>query len=121
MPLTTAADLHEHVRDTAPFLPDRTQFEAMIAQFFVQPHTVVFGSETAAQAEGRFVRAVTATLARYPEDALGIVAHGTVIALLVARFNSIDGFMLWQRLGLPSFAVLALPDFDLLDVVEQVA
>jgi hypothetical protein len=33
---------------------------------------------------------------------------------------NIDPFSFWQRLGLTSFAVLSLPSFDIVEIVEKV-
>ena len=40
--------------------------------------------------------------------------------LILVRHSLVEvaPFALWRRLGLPSFAVLTLPGFDLLTVVE---
>jgi hypothetical protein len=47
---------------------------------------------------------------RTVERSLVVVAHGTVISLLVAARNQIDGFEFWRRLGFTSFAVLDCRD-----------
>ncbi len=49
-----------------------------------------------------------------------MVAHGTVITLLIARHNRVEPYQCWRRLGLPSFAVLSMPDMILLDTVVRV-
>jgi broad specificity phosphatase PhoE len=59
-------------------------------------------------------------LQRHPQDDLAVVAHGTVITLFVAQTNSIDPFKFWQRLGLPSYVVLLLPDLSIIRVTEQI-
>jgi hypothetical protein len=43
-----------------------------------------------------------------------------VIALFVAQHTRLPALPLWQRLGLPSFVVLTLPEFGLVEVVEDV-
>jgi broad specificity phosphatase PhoE len=85
-------------------------FEAAIARFFTEPHALVFGEETAAAAGARFATAVERILAADPDATHLIVAHGTVIALEVARRAGVAPFPLWQRLGLPSAIVLDLYD-----------
>ncbi len=50
------------------------------------------------------------------EDVVVIVAHGTVISLLVALHNDIDAHEIWQCLGLPSFCVLSIPGLELREV-----
>jgi hypothetical protein len=51
--------------------------------------------------------------------ALAIVAHGTVISLFVAAHNQINSFELWQQLAMPSFVVLGLPSFALVEAVTS--
>jgi broad specificity phosphatase PhoE len=50
---------------------------------------------------------------------IAVVAHGTVISLLVASKCHIDAFDLWHRLGLPSYVVLETPSWRLVEVVEE--
>jgi broad specificity phosphatase PhoE len=52
----------------------------------------------------------------HPNQNLAIVAHGTVISLFVSRLTNADPFLLWKRLGLPSFVVLSLPDSQIIAV-----
>ena len=48
-----------------------------------------------------------------------MVAHGTVISLLVARHNEIDAHDLWRDLGLPSFCVLSAQGFEIQEIVSN--
>jgi broad specificity phosphatase PhoE len=118
-PLETAAGLHEHERKGIAFTTPE-QFQADVAAFFLHPGERVFGSESADQAGRRFHQAATTVLAQHPLDNVAIVAHGTVITLLVAQAAGVEPFPFWQRLGLPAFVVLSLPEMDLLAVEEHV-
>ena len=53
------------------------------------------------------------------EGVIAIVAHGTVISLLVARYNDLDAHALWRGLGLPSFCVLSAKDFRLQETIPN--
>jgi broad specificity phosphatase PhoE len=125
IPSHAAQGLHEHDRTNVGY-QDETVFEAAIATFFARPGELVFGRETAAQAEERFSSAVEGVLRAHPQGNIVLVAHGTVITLYIARYATrhaqarIDPFTFWQRLGLPSYIVLSLPGYELLDVVESV-
>ena len=119
IPLETAPDLHEHDRSQVGFM-ELDHLHAAVADFFAYPDQLVFGSETAEQAHQRFARAVTGVLDRHPDRNVAIVAHGTVIGLFVARHNAMDPRALWQRLDLPSFVVLSVPNMTLLEVVEKI-
>lgn len=110
----TAPGLHEHERAREPF-EDNERFHQRMRQFFAEPGAVVYGTESADAAHLRFEAAVRAVLAIHPSGALIIVAHGTVISLLVARANGIDPFPFWKELGLPSFVVVERDSFALAD------
>ena len=114
------AGLHEHVRDKLPWLDEQT-FAAQVADFFALPSRLVMGAETADQAHTRFAAAVDAMVAAQPGHTLAVVAHGTVISLYVARAAGVEPFSLWQRLGLPSFVVLALPKRTLITILDSLS
>ncbi len=110
---TMAAGLHEHDRRNTPYLANRQAFEAAIAEFFEKPNQLVYGNETANQALSRFTTAVS-KICKASEGNLVIVSHGTVITLFVATHNAVHAFAFWKQLELPSFVVLRLPDFQLM-------
>ena len=110
--------LHEHDRTGVPFLGDE-EFAQAARGFFENPDRLVWGNETAEEAGDRFEGAVRSGLDEWEEEVVAIVAHGTVISLLVARYNDIDAFGFWQRLGLPSFCVLSAEDLRLREAVPN--
>jgi len=111
------ADLHEHLRP-AP-IQEKSDFQSSVAAFFAQPGKVVYGEESADQAFKRFNRAVDA-ICNNETGNVCVVAHGTVISLLAARRCGLDGFELWQRLGLPSLVVVQLPEFRIGRIIEEI-
>lgn len=74
--------------------------------FFDEPGTVSMGTESADAAHARFSAAVRRAVEESADETLAIVAHGTVITLLVSRANGLAPFPLWESLGLPSYLVL---------------
>jgi broad specificity phosphatase PhoE len=123
LPFETAPGLHEHERGVVRDPGNREAFQAQVAAFFERPGELVLGHETADAAHGRFARAVARVLARHPTGNPAIVSHGTVMTLFVARSaagKGLDPLSWWQGLGLPAFAVLSLPDLELLEVVTEV-
>jgi broad specificity phosphatase PhoE len=120
LPLQVRADLHEHDRQGVPYL-DESEFRAAVYDFFCKPSDLVFGRETAEGAYERFRGAVARSIAQWGSGNIVIVAHGTVISLLVGRMTGTDPYPLWQRLGLPSFVVVSWPQVELLEVVERIA
>lgn len=111
-PHVLADDLHEHERANVPLM-EAAEFHAAVAAMFAAPDDLVLGQETARQAQQRFAQAVDRVLAAHPEGNMVIVAHGTVISLLLAQRSRQDALAIWRRLGLPSFVELALPGFEL--------
>jgi broad specificity phosphatase PhoE len=119
LPISTDPDLREHRRTRDDWL-DGDAYPAAIARLFALPDDRTFGGETANAALRRFSAAVARHLARQPALNAIVVGHGTVIALFVASRTGLPPFPLWQRLGLPSFVVLSLPDDRLVTVIESV-
>lgn len=119
MPWRVAEGLEEHHRRSAPFLTDES-FRLAVAAMFDRPSQLVFGEETADQAAERFGRAIDALVQPAPAAPLVVVAHGTVIALHLARRAGIAPFPLWSRLGLPSLVAVDLPSYDIGALVEHV-
>jgi len=103
--LHIADGLHEHDRSKTPYL-SKYEFQAAMHEFFENPDTLVFGSETADEAYSRFYRAVHSVLDCHPNETVVIVAHGTVISLFVSSLTGIPGWSLWSDLDLPSFVVI---------------
>jgi broad specificity phosphatase PhoE len=86
----TGHDLHEHVRPSVGYL-GAAVFEASVRRFFSMPSSVVFGDESADAAFERFSSAVEALAKAHKGKRLCIVAHGTVISLLLGRRYGVDG------------------------------
>jgi broad specificity phosphatase PhoE len=112
-------DLHEHDRSTTPWLGPEA-FARAVAAFFHRPAELLMGCETAHQASQRFGRAMDAVLSQHAEQNVIVFTHGTVLSLFVAHVTGLEPLTLWQRLGLPSFVVLTLPQLELVKVVEQI-
>jgi broad specificity phosphatase PhoE len=115
----TKSHRHEHERSSIGIL-ERSVFEYCIANLFHNPHEKVFGDETAEEARIRFEQAVLDITKKYIHETLAIVAHGTVISLLIASANPIDPYTFWRGLGLPALALVSLPEFILIDTTAEI-
>jgi broad specificity phosphatase PhoE len=115
----TGHDLHEHVRPEPGFL-DRGRFEASIRRFFAEPSAVVFGAESADAAFARFSGAVDAMVRAHRGRRLCVVAHGTVISLLLGRRYGVDEWSTWKTLETPSFVVVDRRAKAVVEVVSPV-
>ena len=119
---SAAPDLHEHRRESVPFYDSPEQFETRVGELFRCPDKLVFGEETAVAARERFAAAVEEVVGQWQHDGpIVIVAHGTVISLLVGHWCDRDPAELWSHLGLPSFAVVSKPDRRLLEFVGDIS
>ncbi|THF85776.1 histidine phosphatase family protein [Deinococcus sp. KSM4-11] len=105
--------LHEQLRYTAPFHADPADFEADLRRFFEHPTQIVSGEESADDARTRFANAIQAALHANPHDTLAVVAHGTVISLLVAHANRLDPWPLWRNFGLLDAVTVDVPGLRL--------
>lgn len=119
LPWQTGHDLHEHVRPAVGYLA-RDEFEASIRRFFSTPGSVVFGAESADAAFARFSGAVEALVRAHRGKRLCVVAHGTVISLLLGRKYGVDEWATWQALGTPSYVVVDRRSKSVVDVVRSV-
>ena len=119
LPWQTGHDLHEHVRRSVDYL-DQPMFEASIRRFFSEPAAVVFGDESADAAFTRFSASVDALARVHRGKRLAIVAHGTVISLLVGRRYGVDEWATWKALGTPSYVVVDRKLKAVVDVVPEV-
>jgi broad specificity phosphatase PhoE len=120
LPFETAPDLHEHERGAVRDLGSREDFEVQVTHFFEHPGRLVLGHETADEAHARFARAIASVIERHPAANIAVVTHGTVMALFIARASGLDPTAFWKSLALPSFAVLSLPGFYLLEMATDV-
>ena len=111
--------LHEHARCNVKFL-EKDKFEESVAQFFAQLDVLTFGSETADQAHHRFSQAVAGITAKYPNNNLALITHGTVLTLFVSRLAAVAPFPFWRDLELPSWVVLAHPNLELVKVFKSI-
>ncbi len=110
--------LHEHDRTGVEFM-DREQFESQVHDLFEHPDQLVFGKETARQAQERFSNALISIVVKYSSQNIAVISHGTVITLFVEKVTGMEPFSFWKKLGLPSFVAFSLPDHKLLTIVES--
>ena len=107
-PLETRDGLEEHHRLAAQQNRDTAAFHAQVRRFFVEPTALVFGAETAHAALARFRAAVSGVMDEAAGDG-AIVAHGTVISLLLAAAGNGPAWEIWRSLRLPDHVVVDWP------------
>ena len=115
----TAANIHEHRRESGVILSQK-EFLDKIAALFENPERCVFGLESAQQALNRFSDAVDSIMAGYPDLNVTIVTHGTVMSLYYGALTGNDAYQFWRRLGLPAFYTVSWPDPVVLSLVMQI-
>ncbi len=119
LPARAEAGLEEHDRSNVPVMQTR-DFISAVAHFFQNPDRLVLGRETGEAALARFTAAVDRLVADQT-GSIVIVTHGTVLALYLAAVARVDPFTWWRKLGLPSFVVLSLPEYQWIAQVEKIA
>ncbi len=119
IPTETAKDLYEHDRSNVPHMRSG-EFISHIELFFRKPDELVLGEETADEAQGRFESALHDVLEKHPTGNIAVVTHGTVLALFLAAHSDRNGFDLWREMGLPSFAVIGLPEMQLNQLIGRI-
>jgi broad specificity phosphatase PhoE len=113
IPSEIAFSLHEHDRSNMGFIPDGERFQQMVADLFARPDERVFGRESANEALSRFEHSLHQLLTIYQGQNFGVVTHGTVLSLFVAKYNpDVDVFAFWKGLEMPDVIELA-KDFKL--------
>lgn len=110
LPVESRPGLHEHVRPAFQQPDSPEVFRNKVARLFDHPEDLVFGEETASQALARFESAVMDVLGSCA-GTVGIVTHGTVMALFVGKHNSVDVTSFWRSLAMPHLIVLEAGSF----------
>ena len=120
IPIVEILSLAEHSRRSNAPYGSVADFNSRMKRFFEAPDALTFGDETANQARDRFQRGIENAMAKANiAENIVVIAHGTVMVMFAAHYNSVDPFDLWQRLKLPSMLVLDLPDFRISKVIED--
>ncbi|MGF1506061.1 MAG: histidine phosphatase family protein [Chloroflexi bacterium] len=113
--------LHEHDRSGEPFIESVADFQSMMEAVFNHPDECVYGTESAVEALERFEMAVADVLADAPDEGdVFIVSHGTVNTLFCSRHMDVDPYPFWLAMGMPSYVVFTLPDYIVLEIVEDI-
>jgi broad specificity phosphatase PhoE len=115
-----APGLHEHDRSNVPHMRSG-EFISLMELFFRKPGEHVLGRETADQARARFQSAVDHVLDKHPDGNVAVVSHGTVIALMLEGKGKRSPFEVWRAMGLPSIAVLSVPELALESTTDRIA
>lgn len=112
LPFASAPRLHEHERGNLPLL-DEDAWQGTLRRFFGHPDVLVFGRETATEARERFGAGLRIAFERNPVTRPAVVAHGTVMSLLVAGPSGLDPYELWRDLRMPEAWVVRWPEMTL--------
>jgi len=121
IPCRVMENLHEHERETVPFLDSRDEFLVAVTNLFARPEELVFGDETGYDAQNRFAGAVKSVLAAYPQENIAIVTHGTVLSLFTSKHTGQGSFVIWRNLGMPAIIAFSYPDMKLLAQENEIA
>lgn len=120
LPITSVEGLEEFDRPVLPMM-SKAEHERVNAAIFADLDRQVLGRESARGALGRFSAALNGQLAQTDEPTLVVITHGTVISLFAGAHNEVDALGLWKRLSCPSFVVMEVPTFAIVEVVIDAA
>jgi broad specificity phosphatase PhoE len=110
-------DLHEQRRSRMRFLSDE-EFHNNIRNLFEKPNQLVFGEESANQANKRFSSAIRSIEAENPEKTLCVVAHGVVISLYATQYYCEEPYNIWQNLTTPSCIVFSRNLKEFIEIIS---
>ncbi len=79
-------ELGEMDRSATGYL-QRSEFEQVVDEFFMSPHSSIRGWETAVSAQQRIIHAIDTILQTEPAQHIAIVAHGAVGALYLSHLK----------------------------------
>jgi hypothetical protein len=96
------------------------EFISHMEVFFRKRDERVLGKETRARAEDRFAKAIDALLRLPAGQHRRSSRTGRSSPFYLATTAARSPFELWREMGLPSFAVLNLPEMQLDSVVRRI-
>jgi broad specificity phosphatase PhoE len=97
------------------------EFISMMEVFFRRPGERVLGKETADDVFDRIDEAIEKVVTESSEETVAVVSHGTALALFLAEYGAEKNeFELWRSMGLPSYAVMTMPDYEIVELVERI-
>jgi broad specificity phosphatase PhoE len=107
-PILEIADLGELDRSAAGWIQTQAERLDLVRAILDNPDVSIQGCETAAGAQGRFVRALNELTEANQEGGLAVVSHGTVLSLYMAYLRGLPkaDFQEWYRIRLPDLAVV---------------
>ena len=108
----------EHARPDTP-IRDSSVWRETVLDAINRPEDLVLGAETVGDARRRFTSAVIEADRSAPPGPMIIVAHGTVISMLVAYLLDIEPAPIWERLGLPSLIAVEWPARDRIELEQN--
>lgn len=118
LPVSPLSGLQENDRTGLPYFHDAAALDAQMDTFFLRSADRVIGRETADEAHARFAKAIRRALASTAAESTIVVAHGTVISLLVGRANGVSPNVLRRDIDFTSFVVVSTPSFAIQAVVH---
>lgn len=115
----TAPDLHETMRETAPYFDDIEDFQSAIHAAMQQPDLIIFGEEAFGSALIRFEAALTKCATNTEAHTMALVTHGTVMSLYLGHITQSDPFSIWRQLEMPAYARISWPEQKLIELVPR--
>lgn len=105
-PVVEMDDLEETRRTSVPFFSDPEKFKGEIKNAMERMDDIVFGEESFAAAQKRFIRSVNLILKEYADkETVVVVTHGTVLSLYLEHLTRIKAYKFWHRMNMPHYYI----------------
>lgn len=104
--ISEAGNLHETERKSKTFYNSQDDFREAVVSAMQNPDELLFGDETFSKARQRFSDAIQQIVTQYPDETIGVVSHGRILAMYLATLMSQSPVSIWQQLKMPAYAVL---------------
>lgn len=114
-PLIIEPAFRETRRESAAYFDNLGLFRSAIREAMKDAEHVIFGEEAFNAARVRFTTALDALIAAHPGESLGVVTHGTIMAMVLTHWTGVDAYSTWAALEMPAFAVVSGPGRHLVE------
>lgn len=120
IPCEKSANLEETRRESKVFFDNQDEFKAKVREAMKNSDELRFGDETFTDARKRFSEQIEAFIQQHPNETLAIATHGRVMSMYLGYILKRDPVEIWNSLTMPAYAVLSLPEKNLVTLVNHI-
>ena len=120
VPVETVENLQETIQHTMKFYDNLSDFRVAVKKAMRSPDELLYGDETFIDARNRFSSQVEQLARKHPGETIGIVTHGRVLSMYLGTIMKQSPVELWEKLGLPAYAVLSREKQVITEIVYKI-